>query len=125
MLNLHLLILIRRREGTDFERWWLCRIWPSERFCLFPLLHSGSMTQRSLPGNLALSRALGDFEFKKNYSLGPQAQIITADPDVSCHEIAEDDEFFVLACDGDLESHCKHHCIFSDCSICLQASGIV
>jgi len=51
-------------------------------------------------GNLALSRALGDFEFKKNYSLSPQAQIITANPDVTCHEIMEDDEFFVLACDG-------------------------
>jgi protein phosphatase 2C family protein 2/3 len=51
-------------------------------------------------GNLALSRALGDFEFKKNYSITPQAQIITADPDVTCHEIGEDDEFFVLACDG-------------------------
>jgi len=51
-------------------------------------------------GNLALSRALGDFEFKKNYSLGPDAQIITANPDVICHEITEDDEFLVLACDG-------------------------
>jgi protein phosphatase 2C family protein 2/3 len=51
-------------------------------------------------GNLALSRALGDFQFKKNYSLGPQAQIITADPDVTCHEITEEDEFLVIACDG-------------------------
>ncbi|TFK40544.1 PP2C-domain-containing protein [Crucibulum laeve] len=51
-------------------------------------------------GNLALSRALGDFEFKKNYALSPEAQIITANPDVTCHEITEDDEFLVLACDG-------------------------
>lgn len=51
-------------------------------------------------GNLALSRALGDFEFKKNYSLIPEKQIITADPDVTCHEIAEEDEFLILACDG-------------------------
>jgi len=50
--------------------------------------------------NLALSRALGDFTFKKNSSLSPQAQIITANPDVTCHEIMEDDEFFVIACDG-------------------------
>ena len=105
---LHLLIPIPRREGTDFECWWLCRIWPSKRFCLFPLFHSGYGTQRSLSGNLALSRALGDFEFKKNYSLSPQAQIITANPDVTCHEIREDDEFFVLACDGDFGSHCTH-----------------
>jgi len=51
-------------------------------------------------GNLALSRALGDFEFKKNYSLSPEAQIITANPDVTCHEISEEDEFLVIACDG-------------------------
>ncbi|KAG5648317.1 hypothetical protein DXG03_004889 [Asterophora parasitica] len=51
-------------------------------------------------GNLALSRALGDFEFKKNYSLGPERQIITADPDVTCHEITEEDEFLIIACDG-------------------------
>ena len=53
-----------------------------------------------LSGNLALSRALGDFEFKKNYSFPPEAQIITADPEVTCHEITEEDEFFVIACDG-------------------------
>lgn len=51
-------------------------------------------------GNLALSRALGDFEFKKNYALRPEDQIITANPDITCHEISEDDEFLVLACDG-------------------------
>lgn len=51
-------------------------------------------------GNLALARALGDFEFKKNYSLTPDKQIITSDPDITQHDITEDDEFFVLACDG-------------------------
>jgi protein phosphatase 2C family protein 2/3 len=51
-------------------------------------------------GNLALSRALGDFEFKKNYSLTPQKQAITADPDITMHQITEEDEFLVLACDG-------------------------
>ncbi|KAF8133793.1 PP2C-domain-containing protein [Boletus edulis] len=51
-------------------------------------------------GNLALSRALGDFEFKKNYSLIPQKQAITSDPDVTVHEITNEDEFLVLACDG-------------------------
>jgi protein phosphatase 2C family protein 2/3 len=55
-----------------------------------------------VPGNLALSRALGDFEFKKNYSLIPEKQVITADPDVSVHEITEEDEFLVIACDGAL-----------------------
>ncbi|KIY45612.1 PP2C-domain-containing protein [Fistulina hepatica ATCC 64428] len=51
-------------------------------------------------GNLALSRALGDFEFKKNTNMPAEKQVITADPDVTCHEISEEDEFLVLACDG-------------------------
>lgn len=51
-------------------------------------------------GNLALSRAIGDFEFKKNYSLSPENQVITANPDVIVHDLDGEDEFIVLACDG-------------------------
>lgn len=51
-------------------------------------------------GNLALSRAIGDFEFKKSADLSPEQQIVTAFPDVVTHEISEDDEFLVIACDG-------------------------
>ncbi|KAG7139604.1 Protein phosphatase 2C 2 like protein [Verticillium longisporum] len=51
-------------------------------------------------GNLALSRAIGDFEFKKSAELSPEAQIVTAFPDVEIHDITDDDEFLVLACDG-------------------------
>ncbi|KAH8697028.1 phosphatase 2C-domain-containing protein [Talaromyces proteolyticus] len=51
-------------------------------------------------GNLALSRAIGDFEFKKSADLSPEQQIVTAYPDVTTHEITEDDEFLVIACDG-------------------------
>lgn len=51
-------------------------------------------------GNLALSRAIGDFEFKKSADLAPEQQVVTAYPDVTSHEITEDDEFLVIACDG-------------------------
>ncbi|CAL1713092.1 unnamed protein product [Somion occarium] len=51
-------------------------------------------------GNLALARALGDFEYKKNQSLGPEAQIITSNPEIIEHRITKEDEFFVIACDG-------------------------
>ncbi|KAH7358933.1 protein phosphatase 2C [Plectosphaerella cucumerina] len=51
-------------------------------------------------GNLALSRAIGDFEFKKSAELAPEAQIVTAFPDVEIHELTDDDEFLVVACDG-------------------------
>ncbi|KID87849.1 Protein phosphatase 2C [Metarhizium guizhouense ARSEF 977] len=51
-------------------------------------------------GNLALSRAIGDFEFKKSAELPPEQQIVTAFPDVEEHELTDEDEFLVLACDG-------------------------
>ncbi|RXK37355.1 PP2Cc protein phosphatase [Tremella mesenterica] len=51
-------------------------------------------------GNLALSRAIGDFEFKQNYSLEPEKQIVTCDPEITTHNIDGEEEFIVFACDG-------------------------
>ncbi|KAJ3108165.1 Protein phosphatase 2C 2 [Phlyctochytrium planicorne] len=51
-------------------------------------------------GNLALSRAIGDFEFKTNRDLPPERQIVTVDPEILEETLGEDDEFIVLACDG-------------------------
>jgi protein phosphatase 2C family protein 2/3 len=51
-------------------------------------------------GNLALSRAIGDFEFKQNKNLPAEDQAITAKPDVTVHKIIPEDEFLILACDG-------------------------
>ena len=47
-----------------------------------------------------MSRAIGDFEFKQNYGLEPEKQIVTADPDIEIHRIDGEEEFLVLACDG-------------------------
>ncbi|EDW92728.1 probable protein phosphatase 2C T23F11.1 [Drosophila yakuba] len=51
-------------------------------------------------GNLALSRALGDFIYKKNSQKSPEEQIVTANPDVEVRDITDDWEFVLLACDG-------------------------
>ncbi|ORZ06622.1 phosphatase 2C-like domain-containing protein [Absidia repens] len=51
-------------------------------------------------GNLALSRALGDFEFKQRGDLSPEEQAVTAEPDVTEHRITEKDDFIIVACDG-------------------------
>lgn len=52
-------------------------------------------------GNLALSRGIGDFEFKRSKDLPPEEQIVTCYPDVIQHNFDfESDEFVVLACDG-------------------------
>ena len=52
-------------------------------------------------GNLALSRSIADFEFKKSVDLPPEEQVVTCYPDVITHTInLDEDEFVVLACDG-------------------------
>lgn len=51
-------------------------------------------------GNLALSRAVGDFSFKQNANLSPEDQIVSGCPDVVSRTVSEDWEFILLACDG-------------------------
>lgn len=51
-------------------------------------------------GNLALSRAFGDFAFKNHTELPAEKQIISTKPDIVIHEVDEDLMFVVLACDG-------------------------
>lgn len=49
---------------------------------------------------LAVSRALGDVEFKDNDKLGWEEQAITAYPDVRVFDISPSDEFIIMGCDG-------------------------
>lgn len=51
-------------------------------------------------GNLALSRALGDFAFKCNLDKPPEEQVVTACPDITVENLTQDHEFIILACDG-------------------------
>lgn len=67
-------------------------------------------------GNLALSRALGDFAFKTNDTMPAEEQVVTGEhkkfqktfhnckfsafPDVITDTLTPDHEFIVLACDG-------------------------
>ena len=51
-------------------------------------------------GNLALSRAFGDFQYKDQHQLGPEAQAVTSNPDLTMQERTKRDQFIVLACDG-------------------------
>lgn len=60
----------------------------------------GSIQNNRVNGTLALSRAIGDFEFKESAELPWDEQMITACPDVTVTEVSADDEFVVLACDG-------------------------
>jgi serine/threonine protein phosphatase PrpC len=50
--------------------------------------------------DLALSRALGDLEYKKNKDALPSEQIISGTPDIYTHSRDAQDEFLIVACDG-------------------------
>lgn len=60
----------------------------------------GSVMIQRVNGSLAVSRALGDFEYKNVSSKGQCEQLVSPEPEVFVEERANDDEFLVLACDG-------------------------
>ncbi|XP_015241975.1 PREDICTED: protein phosphatase 1G [Cyprinodon variegatus] len=51
-------------------------------------------------GGLNLSRAIGDHFYKRNKTLPPEEQMISAMPDVKVLTLNEDHDFMVIACDG-------------------------
>ena len=94
-----LLTVTYRRAGANHGSRRLHRVRSRERYvnniwCIVWRAYCNS-------GNLALSRAIGDFEFKKNYNVTPDKQVITANPDVKEYQLTDEDEFVVIACDGE------------------------
>lgn len=49
---------------------------------------------------LALSRALGDFEYKNNTMYKAKDQVVSAFPEIKVEPINADTQFIFLACDG-------------------------
>ncbi len=49
---------------------------------------------------MALSRAIGDFDYKTNANFPPEEQVVTAYPDITEFALTEDVLFCVMACDG-------------------------
>lgn len=60
----------------------------------------GYVFSNRVNGNLALSRAFGDFHYKSNDQLPPDQQIVSPYPDIKRIELNDDVDFIVLACDG-------------------------
>uniref|UniRef100_A0A8C8SR25 protein-serine/threonine phosphatase n=1 Tax=Pelusios castaneus TaxID=367368 RepID=A0A8C8SR25_9SAUR len=61
----------------------------------------GTVTLQRINGSLAVSRALGDFDYKAVAWRGQTEQLVSPEPEV--YEVARcpgEDEFLVLACDG-------------------------
>uniref|UniRef100_A0A7S2PS74 protein-serine/threonine phosphatase n=1 Tax=Leptocylindrus danicus TaxID=163516 RepID=A0A7S2PS74_9STRA len=61
----------------------------------------GYVSMRRVDGDLAVSRALGDFQYKDRADLPAEEQKVTAKPDLIVYpRDPEKDEFMVVACDG-------------------------
>lgn len=51
-------------------------------------------------GMLALSRSMGDFEYKTNTIMKAEDQAITAFPEITIEKITNECDFIICACDG-------------------------
>lgn len=61
----------------------------------------GSVMMQRVNGSLAVSRALGDFTFKRTPDFHPTEQLVSPEPDITVgNRDLEKDEFLLLACDG-------------------------
>ncbi|XP_061086356.1 protein phosphatase 1B-like isoform X2 [Conger conger] len=60
----------------------------------------GSVMIQRVNGSLAVSRALGDYDYKCVDGKGPTEQLVSPEPEVFEIPRAPEDEFVVLACDG-------------------------
>lgn len=60
----------------------------------------GFVADGRVNGSLNLSRALGDLEYKQTKELPPEAQMVTAFPEIRTEKFQAVDEFLILACDG-------------------------
>ncbi|KAL1514235.1 hypothetical protein ABEB36_003523 [Hypothenemus hampei] len=72
---------------------------PSERDRI--VRAGGSVMVQRVNGSLAVSRALGDFQYKNVTGRGPCEQLVSPEPEIFVQERDDKvDEFLVLACDG-------------------------
>ena len=61
----------------------------------------GSVMIQRVNGSLAVSRALGDFEYKNVQGKGPCEQLVSPEPEIfEINRQGSKDEFIILACDG-------------------------
>ncbi len=61
----------------------------------------GTVMLQRVNGALAVSRALGDFDYKRVSSIPPTEQLVSPEPDVTVLDRdLVNDEFLLLACDG-------------------------
>ncbi|OAF71442.1 hypothetical protein A3Q56_00788 [Intoshia linei] len=59
--------------------------------------------------SLAVSRAVGDYDYKTGFNISATEQIVSAEPDVNSLKNTSDIEYIILACDGiwDVMTNCE------------------
>ena len=60
----------------------------------------GTVQWKRVDGDLAVSRALGDFQYKCRSDLPPEKQKVSCEPDIKIWDRQTSDEVLLLACDG-------------------------
>lgn len=71
----------------------------------------GTVTWKRVDGDLAVSRALGDFQYKTREDLPPEQQKVSCEPDITVHERTSDDDALILACDGVWDVMSSQDCV--------------
>jgi serine/threonine protein phosphatase PrpC len=76
---------------------------------MFFLRSGGFVFLDRVNGELAMSRALGDYQYKRNDDLSPAEQMVSCYPDIAVHKRGDTDRLLVLACDGvwDVMTNCE------------------
>jgi len=60
----------------------------------------GTVALSRVNGDLAVSRALGDFSYKQMAHLPPEAQQVSPEPEFQVHERTAQDQYLIICCDG-------------------------
>eukprot|EP01101_Sappina_pedata_P002701 TRINITY_DN12914_c0_g1_i2.p1 TRINITY_DN12914_c0_g1~~TRINITY_DN12914_c0_g1_i2.p1 ORF type:complete len:364 (+),score=150.58 TRINITY_DN12914_c0_g1_i2:131-1093(+) len=60
----------------------------------------GSVENGRVKGDLNLSRAIGDLQYKQTKGKTPEEQMITSNPDITVTPLTKEDDFLIIGCDG-------------------------
>mmetsp|Transcript_18621 Transcript_18621/g.59290 ORF Transcript_18621/g.59290 Transcript_18621/m.59290 type:complete len:315 (-) Transcript_18621:326-1270(-) len=82
---------------------------PSERNRIMNA--GGTVAMGRVNGDLAVSRALGDFSYKVTPTQPPEKQMVSPEPEVKVVKREQDDEFLILACDGIWDVLSNEQCV--------------